>query len=288
MKKPILALLALCFALSLTACGERQSQQQSAAEQMPTENVEAPVVKTEPEAATEAPAEEAAQTPSETISETDDEPAETQGQSSSTVQPSMKVGAAPAGPPTSARFKEGTHYHKVVPAQPTNVAPGKVEVAEVFWYGCAHCFSLDPALESWRTKKPDYIEFVRIPAMWNDTTRMHARLFYTVELLGKLDTLHPLIFREIHVNGNALNTVDKISSFLGQHGISAQDFQKTFSSFAVESRLQRADVLNRRYRVQSVPLLLVNGKYSTQLSDVGNEANLFALLNELAAHEHGG
>lgn len=289
MKKLIPALLSLCVALSLAACGEQQAQQQQpATEQMPTENVEAPVVKTEPETATEEPAPEAVQTPAETISETEDEPTQTEGQASSSVQPSMKVGAAPSGPPTSARFKEGTHYRKVVPAQPTNVAPGKVEVAEVFWYGCAHCFSLDPALESWRSKAPDYIEFVRIPAMWNDTTRMHARLFYTVELLGKLDTLHPLIFREIHVNGNMLNTVDKISAFLGQHGISGQDFQKTFSSFAVESRLQRADVLNRRYRVQSVPLMLINGKYSTQLSDVGNEANLFALLNELAAHEHGG
>ena len=175
-----------------------------------------------------------------------------------------------------------------MPAQPTNVAPGKVEVAEVFWYGCAHCFSLDPALESWRSKTPSYIEFVRIPAMWNDTTRMHARVFYTAELLGKLDELHSLIFREIHVAGNALNTVDKISAFFKQHGVGEDEFQKAFSSFAVESKLQRADFLNRRYRVQSVPLMIVNGKYSTALSDAGDEANLFALLNELAAHEHGG
>ena len=289
MKKPILALLSLCLALSLGACG-KQEPQQPAAEQMPTENVETPAVATTPEAesSTEAPAEEATQTPTEAISETEDEPAPAEGQPASSVQPTLKVGTAPAGAPTSARFKEGTHYRKVVPAQPTNVAPGKVEVGEVFWYGCAHCFSLDPALESWRSKAPDYIEFVRIPAMWNDTTRMHARLFYTVELLGKLDTLHPLIFREIHVNGNMLNTVDKITAFLKQHGVNADEFQKTFSSFAVESRLQRADVLNRRYRVQSVPLMLVNGKYSTQLSDVGGEAALFALLNELAAHEHGG
>ena len=76
-----------------------------------------------------------------------------------------------------------------MPAQPTSVAPGKVEVAEVFWYGCGHCFALDPRIESWRNKgKPAYVEFVRVPAMWNDTTRMHARVFYTAELLGKLDT----------------------------------------------------------------------------------------------------
>jgi protein dithiol oxidoreductase (disulfide-forming) len=289
MNKLIAPLLSFCFALTLAACGQQQESPQ-VSEDMPTENVEAPVVKTESESQTseEAVAQEsAAEAPAETISETDDEPpADTQ--TTTSVQPSLKVGAAPAGPPTSARFKEGAHYHKIVPAQPTNVAPGKVEVAEVFWYGCAHCFSLDPALESWRGKAPSYIEFVRIPAMWNDTTRMHARVFYTAELLGKLDELHSLIFREIHVNGNTLNTVDKITAFFDQHGVGEDEFQKAFSSFAVESKLQRADFLNRRYRVQSVPLMIVNGKYSTALSDAGNEANLFALLNELAAHEHGG
>jgi thiol:disulfide interchange protein DsbA len=287
MNKLIAPLLAVCLALALAGCGQEPESPQGS-ENMPTENVEAPVVKTESEAQTaeEIAQESPAETPAETISETNDEPpAETQ---TASVQPSLKVGAAPSGPPTSARFKEGAHYHKIVPAQPTNVAPGKVEVAEVFWYGCAHCFSLDPALESWRSKAPSYIEFVRIPAMWNDTTRMHARVFYTAELLGKLDELHALIFREIHVNGNSLNTVDKISAFFEQHGVRADEFQKAFSSFAVESKLQRADFLNRRYRVQSVPLMIVNGKYSTALSDAGSEANLFALLNELAAHEHGG
>jgi thiol:disulfide interchange protein DsbA len=189
----------------------------------------------------------------------------------------------------ASRFKEGTHFQKIVPAQPTSVAPGKVEVVEVFWYGCGHCFALDPAIESWRGKnKPPYVEFVRVPAMWNDGLRMHARLFYTAELLGKLDELHTLMFREINVNGNMLNTVEKISAFFRQHGVSAEEFQKAFSSFAVESKLQRADVLNRRYRVQSVPMVVINGKYSSDLGTAGGEQPLFALINELAAYEHGG
>ena len=187
-----------------------------------------------------------------------------------------------------AKWQLGTHYAQLVAPQPTSAAKGKVEVLEVFWYGCGHCFSLDPALDSWHKKAPSYVEFTRIPAMWNDTTRMHARLFYTVELLGKLDQLHSLIFREIHVNGNQLNTVDKITSFLKQHGVSNDEFQKSFSSFAVESKLQKADLMNRRYRVDSVPLMLVNGKYATDVSSAGGEPSLFALLNELAAHEHGG
>lgn len=286
MKHSVLSVLACAWLLvGLSACGKKEDAAPAPAATT-TETVEQPTVQTVLDAATDAEQAAATEQAAEGVSETDDEPvAQT---TPSSTQPSLRVGQAPSGPPTSARFKEGAHYRKVVPAQPTAAAPGNVEVAEVFWYGCGHCFSLDPAIESWHKKAPNYITFVRIPAMWNDTTRMHARLFFTVELLGKLDQLHTLIFREIHVNGNHLNTVDKISSFLKQHGVSNDDFQKAFSSFAVESKLQRADLMNRRYRVDSVPLMLVNGKYATDLSSAGGESQLFALLNELAAHEHGG
>lgn len=287
MKKFAISLLSTLMLTALVACGGKEDASQAPSQSMPTENVESPPIATEQETGAEAtPQETPAEAPAETISETEDDPAPQA--STPTTQPSMRLGAAPSGPPTSGRFKQGTHYQKVVPAQPTNAAPGNVEVAEVFWYGCGHCFSLDPALESWRKKQPSYVEFTRIPAMWNDTVRMHARLFYTVEALGKLDQLHSLIFREIHVNGNPLNTVDRIAAFLKQHGVSAEQFQSTFSSFTVETKLERADTLNRRYRADSVPLLIVNGKYSTDLSSAGGEANLFALLSELAAHEHGG
>lgn len=241
-----------------------------------------------------APAEQAATdqaaiaAPAETVSELDDGPAPAE-QQASTTQPSLKLGGPASTAPTSAKFKEGTNYTKIVPAQPTGVAPGKVEVTEVFWYGCGHCFTLDPAIESWRAKgKAAYVDFVRVPAMWNDGTRMHARVFYTAELLGKLDELHTLIFREFHVAGNQLNSVDKISAFFQQHGVSKDEFTKAFSSFSVETKLQRADFLNRRYRIQSVPTVVVNGKYSTDVSMAGGETQLFGLIDELAAHEHGG
>jgi protein dithiol oxidoreductase (disulfide-forming) len=234
---------------------------------------------------TEAPA---AAAPAESVSETDDEPANAEP-SPTGVQPALKLGTPPPGPPTSSRFKEGTSYQKIVPAQPVSVAPGKVEVAEVFWYGCPHCYALDPAVDSWRSKtKPNPVEFVRVPAMWNEATRMHARVFYTAEVLGKLDELHSLIFREIHVNNNPLNTVDKIAAFFAEHGVADADFKKTFSSFAVETKLQQADLLNRRYHVDSVPLFIVNGKYRTDLGSAGSESNLFAIVNEIAVHEAGG
>jgi protein dithiol oxidoreductase (disulfide-forming) len=243
-----------------------------------------PVSSEEVQTPTAAPA---AASPIESVSETDNEGATEPAPTN--VQPALKLGSPPAGSPTSARFKEGTHYQKIVPAQPVSVAPGKVEVDEVFWYGCPHCFALDPAVEAWRSKeKPNQVEFVRVPAMWNEATRIHARVYYTAEVLGKLDTLHSQIFREIHVNNNPLNTVDKISAFFAEHGVSEAEFKKAFGSAEVESKLQRADFFNRRYRVESVPLFVINGKYRTDLGSAGSEASLFAIVNELAVHEAGG
>jgi thiol:disulfide interchange protein DsbA len=277
----------------LSACGKQEPKPAAPATPAPVTS-ELPAAPSS-DAAAVAPAEQAATdqaaiaAPAETVSEMDDAPTPAEQQAASTTQPSLKLGGPASTPATSAKFKEGANYQKIVPAQPTSAAPGKVEVAEVFWYGCGHCFTLDPAIESWRAKgKPAYVEFVRVPAMWNDGTRMHARVFYTAELLGKLDQLHTLIFREIHVANNQLNTVDKISAFFQQHGVNKDEFTKAWSSFAVESKLQRADFLNRRFRVQSVPTVVVNGKYSTDVGTAGGESQLFGLIDELAAHEHGG
>jgi thiol:disulfide interchange protein DsbA len=290
MNKILSALLLALVCIAPSACNK---QQESAAPAQPaaTQSVQSQPENAEtagaPAATTPAAAEEPTPTtPAETVTETDDAPAEP---APSGVQPTLRLAAAANTPATSERFKEGTHYRKVVPAQPTSVPPGKVEVVESFWYGCSHCFALDPAIESWRNKgKPAYVEFTRVPAMWNDTLRMHARLYYATEALGKLEELHSAIFREMHVDGNPLNTLEKMQAFFKQHGVSPEDFQKAFSSFAVESKLQRADFLNRRFQVNSVPTVIVNGKYVTDQQMAGGERELFDVIGELAAHEHGG
>ena len=186
----------------------------------------------------------------------------------------------------SADFKEGEHYKALKPAQATSVGPGKVEVVEVFWYACGHCYLIEPTLESWVKKgKPANVELVRVPAMWNDLLKTHARVFYTAELLGKLPALHSEIYREINVRGNRLDTPAKIEAFFTSKGVSKQEFQKAFSSFAVETKLSRAADLNRRYRITSTPTVVVNGKYVTDVSMAGSEPRLFDLINTLAAQE---
>jgi len=126
---------------------------------------------------------------------------------------------------------------------------------------------------------------VRLPVMWNPTNQIHARMFYTAEALGKLDQVHEAIFRAIHRDKQTLTTEASIQEFLLDYGISEQEFNDTFRSFAIESKLQRAKNLTQRYRIQSVPLLVTNGKYLTQGSEVNNFEEMLAVTDELVDRE---
>ena len=213
----------------------------------------------------------------------------------SPIAAAVAAGTAPVGTPIPSKWIDGKHYTSLVPAQPTSTAPGKVEVVEVFWYHCPHCFAFDPAIENWRHQnKAPYVEFVRVPVMWssNPSTEPLARLYYTIEALGKLETLHPLVFREIHVknnplfvNGDAAATERAHKAFLKANGVSEADFDKTYRSFSVESKLQRAEQLTRRYKVLGVPYFVVGGRYTADVGTAGGEAQLLTLIDDLAASE---
>jgi thiol:disulfide interchange protein DsbA len=191
------------------------------------------------------------------------------------------------GPALAATLEpqQGVHYKLLQPAQPTNVAPGKVEVVEVFWYACGHCYLLEPKLEAWdRNGRPADAQLVRLPATWNNTLKTHARVFYTMDLLGKWN-LNPEIWREINVKGNRLDTPAAIESFFTARGVSKADFQKAFASFAVDSKIMKAEDLNRRYRITGTPTVVINGKYVTDVSMAGSEEKLFQVINALVAKE---
>jgi protein dithiol oxidoreductase (disulfide-forming) len=194
----------------------------------------------------------------------------------------------PGGVESAGRFQLGTHYLRLSPTQPTSSPPDQVEVTEVFWYGCPHCFRFDPLLERWRAKAPEYVSFVRVPAVWNSLLRLHARAFYTAETLGKGAEMHAAFFSEIHEGGNPLDSEAKLQEFFGRFGVDAETFKKTFDSFAVQAKLQHADELNRRYRIGSVPTIVVNGKYTSDATQTGSYEDLLALVDELVAAEHAG
>ena len=189
------------------------------------------------------------------------------------------------------KWKPGVNYDPIVPAQPTNVSPGKVEVVEVFWLGCPHCYAFEPFVEAWLKNKPSYIEFVRIPVMWGPAHRAHARLFYTLQALNRSD-LFEKAFDTIQTKHEPLiaenddETLKLQEAFAKDNGISPDDYAKAYNSFSVNSNLQRAEELTQRYQVQGVPLVVIDGKYSTDVAKAGGPQQLIQLIDDLAASEH--
>jgi thiol:disulfide interchange protein DsbA len=192
-------------------------------------------------------------------------------------------------------WQEGVNYTRLVPAQPTAVPAGQVEVLEFFWYACPHCYSLDPTIESWKKTKPAYISFSRVHVLWNETHRSLARLYYTLDSLGKLDQLHGEVFKEIHIHGNPLVAADPNNAaeseriqlaFARKFGISEVDFTKAYHSLPVDLALQRADELVQRYRITAVPTFVINGKYVADVYTADGAEHLLSLIGDLAAQEH--
>lgn len=204
---------------------------------------------------------------------------------------------ADAEPPSSTEWKAGVNYDVITPAQPTTVAPGKVEVLEVFWLGCPHCYALEPYIRQWLKSKPAYVDFVRVPVMWGPVHRAHARLFYTLEALGR-DDLVEKVFGYIHnletqsgtesvlFSNTEQDTFKQQQDWAVQNGVNADAFAKAYNSFYVNTQMQQADEITNGYQVQGVPFFAVDGKFSTDVGKAGSEAKLISLIDFLAAWEH--
>lgn len=202
------------------------------------------------------------------------------------VAPAAAAGAVPS------KWQAGTNYTQLEAPQPTLAAKGKVEVLEIFWYGCGHCFALDPSLETWKAGKPEYVEFTRVPVVWGPAHAQHAKLFYTLHALKRPD-LHAKVFAAIHEGGQMLAAPDEVAAremhrkFFADNGVAAKDFDAAYDSMSVATQLRRAESLTRSYQVASVPIIVVNGKYSTGVSQAGGAPQLLNLINDLAASEKG-
>ncbi|MGB5209560.1 MAG: DsbA family protein [Gammaproteobacteria bacterium] len=204
-------------------------------------------------------------------------------------EPVVPTVAKPSVPKALERFQEGRHYTTLPVAQPTSAGPGQVEVAEVFWYGCPHCYTLEPFIQDWRLDGiPDDTIFVQIPASLNPSWQIHARLFYTAQALGILEEVHPAIFREVNVNRNPLNTRERMIEFFARYNVSEQAFTEAWDSFAVQTNLRRSDAQVKRFRLTGVPAVIVNGKYVTGADLAGGNKQLLEVINFLVAKEKRG
>src|SRR5882672_2654082 len=293
-----LAWLAAVSCLFLAACGQQSSPAPDSATgaTAPTAAASAPAAAP---AATSTPATPAA--PAEVVNAGED--LETvDSEAAATASPSPLLAAAMAAVPPAAapgKWKKNEHYLELVPTQPTvtNLKSGHVEVVEVFWYACPHCYALDPLIDSWVKKgKPVYVDFVRMPAMWNPGTQLLGRMYYTVEALGRLPEMHSRIFETAHQNqltlidrgGDAVATGKLQADFASQFAISEADYLKEYNGFGVDQRMRRAEQLGRAYLVTAVPTFVVNGKYVTDVGHAGGEQQISDLLDDLAAMEKAG
>jgi thiol:disulfide interchange protein DsbA len=198
------------------------------------------------------------------------------------------VSASAADP--LAPWKAGVNYRLLENPQPPGVAAGKVEVVEAFWYGCSHCYALDPLLEEWKEKKPAYIEFVRVPVIWSALHRQHAKIYYTLQALHRPE-LHRAVFTAIHMRHLVLTDREEARAralqleFFSGFGVTAQEFDAAYDSMSVAMNMQRAESFTRTFAVDSVPGIFVNGKYGTSAGEAGSESQLIQLINALAESE---
>jgi thiol:disulfide interchange protein DsbA len=204
---------------------------------------------------------------------------------------------AHAALPSGGQWRRGVNYSVISPVQPTAVPAGKVEVLEMFWLACPHCDALEPYVRQWLKTKPGYIDFVRVPVTWDPLHRAHARLYYTLEALGR-DDLAEKAFAELHAmearsgtesvlfSGNPLRTLALQQSWAARHGIRPSAFASAFDSFYVNTEMQTAARITDDYRVDSVPFFAVGGRYATDPAKAGGESEVFSVVDFLAASIH--
>lgn len=182
-------------------------------------------------------------------------------------------------------YQEGVHYQRLENPAPTSTTEDKVEVVEVFWYGCPHCFRLEPDIEQWLQNKPENVEFVRVPAALGHGWEMHARAFHAAEILGVLDKIHKPLFDAIHEQGRRLNTPEALAEFFAEHGVDKEKFMKVFNSFELDTQFRRSQQLVRQYGVTGVPALIVDGKYLVTGSTAGSQEKMLDVVNYLVRKE---
>jgi len=203
----------------------------------------------------------------------------------------MLAQADTAASSQNSQFKENQHFHRLVPTQPTVGGADKIEVAEFFWYGCPHCYDFERYINPWAEAKPANVRFVRIPAMWNRGLELHAQLYYTEEVLAANGTIEDpaafrdAVFMEYHGRNNRLASKDAIQTLFARFDVSAEEFERAWSSFEVNQKMRVASDLARRYGISSVPEIVVNGKYRTGAAEAGSNEALLDVIDELVSRE---
>jgi len=199
---------------------------------------------------------------------------------------SLIFGISPINAQNQWKYEENKHYRTLPLADNVRIENDKVEVLEVFAYSCNHCFNFESSLEAFEKNKANYIDFVRMPVVYSEAYKTHARIYYTAESLGKLDVMHLEIFKAIHLDRKRLMNEKEIYELFEKHGVSKNQFENRFRSFTVESKLNRAERLTKKYKIRSTPTLVINGKYAANGPNIRTLEEMLSVTKELAQREY--
>lgn len=181
-------------------------------------------------------------------------------------------------------YEEGRHYVELdVPVR--TASDTGVEVAEVFWYGCPHCYEFKPLIEGWAEDAPDHVNYVKIPAALGQSWEPHAKAFYAVEAMGELDKVHDAFFEALAGERRQLNSGEALADFVEGHGVDGEEFLKNYNSFGVNARMQQAQSKIRGARVTGTPTMIVAGKYRVTASMAGSHEAVLDVVDYLVEQE---
>ena len=185
---------------------------------------------------------------------------------------------------SAAEYQEGKHYQLISPPAPT-ASSEQVEVVELFWYGCGHCYSFEPVLEAWLKKKPEGVNFKRIPAVFAQNWVPAARAFYAATALGATDKLHRPLFDAIHVDQRKLFDEESLIKFAAEVGIPEDEFRAAYDGMTIDGKVKQAMFATRDYQIDGVPSMIVNGKYRVSASMAGSQKAMLKVVEFLVDKE---
>ena len=182
------------------------------------------------------------------------------------------------------RFKAGVHYELL--DNPTKVRdPSKIEVTEVFWFGCNHCYALEPYIARWKREMPLDVTFIKSPATWNDMLKTHARIYYTAKALGIEQQFVPAAFNTIQNEGRMLTGNTELEYYFRGFDVEKERYKAVSTSFGVRNAVDQADKKMKDWKVTGVPSLVVNGKYKVSASRSVRTDELFDVVDFLIEKE---
>lgn len=163
--------------------------------------------------------------------------------------------------------------------------PGKIEVVELFWYGCPHCYQFESTLNPWIKQLPDDVNFVRIPALFGGLWNVHGQAFITLDMMKVEHKVHDAVFNAIHQEKKKLGTPEEFADFVATQGVDRDAFLKTFNSFAVKGQMEKAKKLAMAYQISGVPVMIVGGKYRFDIGSAGGPNQALEVADYLIAKE---